>query len=173
MILFLTALDEKANWREFTCDLGSLENKFDFLSKIVARGTTLLTAYILDDNQRTDLPLAAFDGIPLSTGISALQEEWQAILSQPRWPSRLPDEELIRIAQQRIDYYQEVIATHQQMVGWLETWLQRTRNQNLEGAVQLRLLQCYESQIINRQTQLVKAHFQVALSTTRLTQLQA
>ena len=47
-ILFLTAFDQQANERTFSCELPSNEAQFDLLNDIVAQGHTLLTAYLIE-----------------------------------------------------------------------------------------------------------------------------
>jgi len=81
--LFLTAFDQQVKQREFSCALASIEANLDFLNHLIAQGHTLLTAHLIDDERRIDLPLVAFDGLPVATALQALQKEWQAILTQP------------------------------------------------------------------------------------------
>src|SRR4051812_43300616 len=101
MILFLTALDQQISQREFSCQLTSIEAHFDFLNQLVLQGHTLLSAYIIEDSSRTDLPLAAFDGLPMSKDVQALEQDWKAILRKPPIPSLLDHQELIKLTQRR------------------------------------------------------------------------
>ncbi|HEX9959225.1 MAG TPA: hypothetical protein VGA96_18285 [Fibrella sp.] len=172
MILFLTTLDRQANQREFNCRLTSMEANFDFLSSIVAQGNTLLTAYLVDENSRMDLPVAAFDGLPLSVGIDALQQEWQAILSQPDPFTLAHREGIIQLTRQRIDQLQRAIKTHERMAGWYSQWLQRTQEwTTVPESTRSRLIERYEAQLALHKFQLAKAHFQATLAVNRLNQL--
>lgn len=94
-MLFLTTIDPSNIKREFNCGFTSMEANFDFLSSIVAEGNTLVDAYILEGSSRMELPVAAFDGVPLSEVIRALQQEWEAVLSQPLQPLSAHRPELI------------------------------------------------------------------------------
>ncbi len=83
MTLFLTAIDQQGQNRQFSCHLDKLENGLDFLSSLVAKGETLVKASIIDDGQTIDLPIAAFDGVPYSAFIGELETEWEVILKKP------------------------------------------------------------------------------------------
>ncbi|RYF62903.1 MAG: hypothetical protein EOO39_29455 [Cytophagaceae bacterium] len=165
MTLFLIIADEQTTWREFNCELGSLEAHVDFLSQLVASGNTLLSAYLLnEDGSQTTLPLAAFDGCLMSTTFLALQEEWTLLLSRPVL-SLYVKEELSRIAQQRIDCCLATISVHQKMIGWLNQWLERNRKTSLS--------QHYEHRLASRQAQITTLQSRISLLTTRINYLEA
>lgn len=168
MVLFLTAFDKETNWHEFSCGLKSIEANFDFLSGLVAQGNTLVSACILEGANRTDLPLAAFDGAPLAKGIEALQQEWETILSrQNQRPQARPEERLRNT--QRVAYYEASIAVHLQMIHLFGQWLERTQAcQSVPGRA--KLISCYERQVDVHQVQMANDYRKVALAMNQLNQ---
>jgi hypothetical protein len=119
MVLFLTAIDGHSQTREFSCQLPELELAFDLLSQIVARGDTLVLAYVEEDDQITQLPLDAFDGTPFLDAIGKLEQEWLSVLSHAP-ECGLPDygshQELIEWLQKRIDHYEKQMATIESII---------------------------------------------------------
>ncbi|RZK37676.1 MAG: hypothetical protein EOO61_08690 [Hymenobacter sp.] len=171
MTLFLTALDQQANQREFDCQLNSLEDSFDFLSRIVARGDTLVSAYILEDSNRTVLPVAAFDGLPLSIGIQALQQEWQSILREPQRFNPIYLEELIELLYRRLSICETSVAAHKRMVDHFTRSLEWAQTSVSHESTRSYLIHKYEDQLWVYQTQLAKARFYANLCTSRLNYL--
>ena len=58
-----------------------LDIQLEVLNSFVALGNTLLSAYLLDDGIRIDLPVEAFDGSPIADCIRNLTKEYQQVLS--------------------------------------------------------------------------------------------
>lgn len=81
ILLFLKALDEDDQFREFICQVYELETALGTLSAIVAQGNKILEAYIIEEGQRTHLSTQAFDHQDLVYPIQQLQSEWQTILA--------------------------------------------------------------------------------------------
>lgn len=173
MILFFSALDNQANHRDFSCGLSSLEANWDLLSSLVAQGSTLLTAYVIDDDVRTNLPLAAFDGFPLSVDIQALQTEWRTILSTPRSVNSIHREELIALTRQRVHNAERAIIAQERMIDYFGKWLERTQKKSISESQRSQLVHQYEMQLAKHRVQLGKAHFYSRLATDRLNQLLA
>lgn len=171
MILHLTALDAHHTQREFSCILTSMEANFDFLNCIVAQGHTLLSAHLMEGSNRTELPVIAFDGLPISKAIQALEHEWQAILSSLYTVHPIHQQELIELTLRRIDSYRIRIAAHKRMIDYFNKWLQRTQNQTLTKPKRSELIRKYESQLAIHTTQLDKMLFDARLATKRLDQL--
>lgn len=58
-----------------------LEIQLEVLNSFVASGNILVSAYLVDDEGvRTDLPLGAFDGLPIVNNLRALTAEYQQVL---------------------------------------------------------------------------------------------
>jgi hypothetical protein len=58
-----------------------LDIQLEVLNSFVALGNTLLWAYLLDDEGiRFDLPVEAFDGLPIAESIRTLTVEYQHVL---------------------------------------------------------------------------------------------
>ncbi|GAB3330129.1 hypothetical protein GCM10027299_34500 [Larkinella ripae] len=54
----------------------------EVLSSFVALGNVLLSAYVIDDDGfRIDLPVEAFDGLPVANCVKILTSEYQQLLS--------------------------------------------------------------------------------------------
>ncbi|RAJ92247.1 hypothetical protein LX87_05215 [Larkinella arboricola] len=74
----VSASGEVSTHSHYCCEV---EGHFDVLNRCVTAGYTLLSAFVIDQGQRTDLPLEAFDGQPVSAYIKDLQEQYQQVLS--------------------------------------------------------------------------------------------
>ncbi|WP_460672937.1 hypothetical protein [Larkinella ripae] len=58
------------------------EIQMEVLSSFVALGNVLLSAYVIDDDGfRIDLPVEAFDGLPVANCVKILTSEYQQLLS--------------------------------------------------------------------------------------------
>lgn len=58
-----------------------LDVQLDVLNSFVAIGNVLLWAYLIDDEgTRIDLPVEAFDGLPIADCIQNLTKEYQQLL---------------------------------------------------------------------------------------------
>lgn len=172
-MLFITALDHEAQHQEFGCGLTSLEENLDFVNRIITEGYTLVTACLVENTSRTDLPVAAFDGVPMTPVLKALQDEWQTILTEPSSLPSVHQNELKAITRRRLDAYQLNIRGHQQMIGYLEQWLQRTQDRMLSEPRKSRLLQQYRHRLAVHQEQLTQTHFLFSLAQSRLCQMEA
>src|SRR3954469_9558317 len=101
MQLFLTAIDECDQLREYACPLQQLEVAFKILNDIVAQGHTLISSRIVEDDHATSLPVEAFDGACFQAAMKELEQEWQGILNKPVRPASTTHHELRQMAQQR------------------------------------------------------------------------
>ncbi|RYF64587.1 MAG: hypothetical protein EOO39_26395 [Cytophagaceae bacterium] len=171
MTLYLTALDLDNTQREFSCGLISLETSFDFLNHIVARGHTLVKAYILDGSSRTELPVMAFDGLPSLAATQALEREWQAVLASLPLTQSVHCQEMIALTRRRINGYALHIAAQERMITWLTTWLHRTQEKTLTEPMRSRLTGQYESQLGIHKAQRDKLLCGARLAMNRLNQL--
>ncbi|NEU70123.1 hypothetical protein GK091_24820 [Spirosoma agri] len=172
MIVF-TALDKEGGSTEFAYALSSIEAEFDFLSSLVAKGHTLLTVQLLDGSDRTDLPLAAFDGLPFSTFMEELHQEWLTTLRQPCQTDSSRHQELIRLTRLRIDQIEVAISAHERMIACSMRWLQRTQTSYLSDSRKTRLILRYESMIDFHKQQLRRARCRSQLIVNRLSHLLA
>lgn len=171
MMLYLTSIDHKSQDREFYCQLDTLEVAFDFLSDIVAKGSTLSQAYILDDGQRTDLPIAVFDGEPFLAAMQELEKDWQSLLTVPATLSLANGDELILLIQQRVKQFEMKIANYQKMIDRLEHLLQRTQKNFSSGPLKSKVISQYESMISRNRVWLIKAEISHKIILIRLSQL--
>lgn len=59
-----------------------IEIQMEVLNSFVAIGNVLLSAYLMDeDGFRIDLPVEAFDGLPVANRILSLTKQYQQVLS--------------------------------------------------------------------------------------------
>lgn len=173
MVLFLTARDQNFQFRKFSCQLDKLEVAFEFLTDIVAKGSTLLEAYIIDEGKRTELPLPIFDGSPFLTAMQELEHEWQALLSEPELLTSVQDSLLIPLIQQRARQYEKKIASYEKLIARLEQLLVRTQENFSAGPMKSRIISQYESMISKNQVWLIKAQISHQVVLNRLDQLLA
>jgi|GEM_PF-5861792 len=171
MMLILSALGENNQIKQFTCSLESVEDGFDFLSRIVAGGDTLLAAHLLENRKQVELPVTAFDGMPMSVAIRQLEHEWQAVLNAPAQTLASIGKETVRLIQSQIRQYQITIAQHQQMINHYQTWLRRTESSFGDVSRRNVLIRRYQVLIERHQIQLGKAQAGAQAVTNRLSAL--
>jgi hypothetical protein len=173
MVLFLTARDQNVQFRKFSCQLDKLEVAFEFLSDIVAKGSTLLQAYIVDEGKRTELPLTIFDGEPFLEAMQELEKEWQTLLHEPAMSTSLHETLLIPLIQHRARQFETKIASYQKLISRLEQLLGRTQKNFSAGPIKSRVISQYESMISRNQVWLIKAQISHQIMLNRLSQLSA
>lgn len=171
MVLFLASLDKEAQLREFSCQLDKLEVAFDFLSTIVAKGDTLLNAYILDNNERTDLPIDVFDGAPFLEAMQEIEKEWQSALSEPLQADPSHNRYIIEFTQQRVRQYETRIANEELMIRRLEQLLLRSAEAGSSETMRSQLVQEYEAMIVRYEVQLTRTKSAHKIAVDRLNQL--
>jgi hypothetical protein len=165
MMLVLTAIDSHHQLREFSCPISQLEVGFDLLNTIVARGHALISAYIMDDNQSTSLPLEAFDGGHFLTAVQELQEEWQTILSDPPQAASLPSVSLSQWRHQRVRRYEVRVDILKRTLDRLQEIWQRARDKTPGQSTPSPVQSHYRDLIERCKVRLIKAQllYQVAL----------
>ncbi|MBD2700036.1 hypothetical protein IC229_05275 [Spirosoma sp. BT702] len=162
MLLSFTALDEKARWREFCCELIGLEEAFDFLNLIANEGHTIVQAFIHEDSTCTELPGEAFDGKPISASIRKLEKQWkQALKSPPLKKPRRPanDSALLRqeLTRQRIKLCDTKITIFETSIHHFEILRQQTEDLQLSPFRKDKLIRHYEQSIVNYQHLIARA----------------
>jgi hypothetical protein len=171
MKLFFTAVDRQGNQREIMGTVDSLEKGFKLLNHLVAGGCTLLTAYVLDKNGRTDLPVAAFDGIPIDIAFAILQTEWEFVLADPLPTTITHYQDVLNLVRRQQINCAQRVSLLAQMIDRYKSWMQRTQEVCSVEKRRIRLLNNYQIQLERHQSQLQVARFQAALLSKRLNQL--
>ncbi|RZK44052.1 MAG: hypothetical protein EOO61_04535 [Hymenobacter sp.] len=171
--LYMTALDADAHERVFTCTLTTLEYAFDFLNHVVARGNMLLSAFVVDESGRTELPLAAFDGLPTTTTIQALIDEWTSILNKPISANSANQQVLIELTRRRLRSQQARQVWLREMIEHYSQWQQWSMDDVRWSARQRRVTHRYATQLARHQTQLADTRRVITALTNRLTHLAA
>lgn len=171
MVLYLTANDPANHPREFFCQVDTLEVAFEFLSSVVAQGSTLLQAYIVEDDRRTDLPVTVFDGTHFLKAIHNLETEWLSLLTVTTRSSATNYTGLIPLIQQRARLFAIKMATYENLIGELEHLLERTHTNFSPGPAKNRIISQYESMIQRNQAWLLKSQTSHKVILNRLEQL--
>jgi len=60
-----------------------LEVAFDQLNYFLSQEDQVLSAHLLDQKQRLELPLEAFDGQAFELPLASLKQQWEAVLRGP------------------------------------------------------------------------------------------
>lgn len=125
MTLSFTAIDRHNQFRDFSCQLASLEVALDVLSKITMQGSKILTAYIVDEGKRIQLSSEAFDGVSFSEPIYQLEKQWQEILGEPIRSAETVNDWHIQLTRQRIKILEEKIVQFGLIIARFEEFRQR------------------------------------------------
>ncbi|ARK13320.1 hypothetical protein [Fibrivirga algicola] len=173
MVFLLTAIDEACEIREFTCHLDKLENGLDFLSDLVAQGYILLKARILDENNFTQLPVEAFDGVPFSTALQQIEEEWKTILNEPVSRASVAHQAHIQRVQQKLAQCDKLIASYKLTITRLTALVERAHNLAESRQRGSGFIDHYKSIIDSYDTRLVNAYVIHHQLSQRLRQLGA
>lgn len=83
MVLLFTVIDREDRLKSFSWWFGSFEYALDVLSAVHQKGNRILKAEVVENHNRTQLPIDAFDGIMISNTMQALESQWQALLCAP------------------------------------------------------------------------------------------
>lgn len=145
MILSFTAIDKNAQLRDFFCQQDELESALDILSSIASQGDTLLTASIIDEESRLELPVEVFDGQQFSNSFKQLEKQWQAVLSKPIQPKKANDTWYIDLTQQRIGLYQRKIDHLSQLINWLEQFRRHAEKYIYDERLRTKAINRYDS----------------------------
>jgi len=171
MVLFLTAINRKAEFRDFFCLLGSLEHAFDALSAIAATGDRIIEARLLDEGKWTTLPIDIFDGQSFSTAIRVLETEWQQVLAQPLHAKPVHDPYLIDLTYRQIERHKTRIAHLRMVIKGIEQQRQKIITTVLKPH-QSRLIDRLDNSISQYQRHLERTQEMQRYTTERLTRWQ-
>ena len=128
MFLRLVAIDQLGEERNFTCELEQLEDGFDLLNHIVAKGHTLLEASIVDHHQSTSLPVEVFEGVSFLAAMQELQQEWESLLIQPTPALSFTQQQRIQWLEQRVQHFTRRIADIERLSAHFRGLIQRADN---------------------------------------------
>ncbi|MDB5240667.1 MAG: hypothetical protein JWP57_1292 [Spirosoma sp.] len=169
MVLLLTAFDKKAQFRQFTCHINTLEGALDTLSAITATGDILMEAHLLDEGKWTMLPVAVFDGQMLTIPLLDLQRQWQQVLVEPLASTPVDhDPFLMKLTHSHIQRYQTRSAV---LMGFIKQAKQQRQQvlMTTRGRCQARLLHRLDQRISLYQHQLDRLLQQQQHASDRLT----
>ncbi|GAB3939712.1 hypothetical protein GCM10028805_00530 [Spirosoma harenae] len=142
---FLLSLYTKDNcYRNFTIQGVSLETGLDFVNTIVNQGDQLKAVRCLDQNSYIELPAHVFDGESFTQSLSALQQEWEQLLTQPRAMSG-PAKTALGDWPMRVDQTKQMQIAHLQECHWqIQMLAERAELRLREGKYKTNLLRHYE-----------------------------
>jgi hypothetical protein len=143
MIFRLTTLDQQGETREFYYQQDTLEDGFEALNMIAAKGGVLTKAVVFDGAHTIELPIDAFDGQPVSPMITALEQEWRKLLLEPINPSAY--------RQWALDQMNQRISVHETVMLMLEQAIDETQQRLSRIQVDV-LREPYRSKIIHQLT---------------------
>jgi hypothetical protein len=154
MMFALLVTNEKGEGRTFSFQPDTLEQGFEFISELVAKGNCLHQVRLIDKDSQTILPEAAFDGASFVSVVRQLEVEWGAILSRPPASSRPVKywmQRRLAACHKRIDIQRRLLITLRGLLGQVP---------NLSaGEERKRLLtQRYGTALRINETQLLKSY---------------
>ncbi|RYE23019.1 MAG: hypothetical protein EOP45_07380 [Sphingobacteriaceae bacterium] len=82
LLLLITSADSSGEVRDFAYGTDRLELGFEFISKLVRQGTTLIKVKLFDEGHYISLPLEVFDGSSIAEPIQELEKEWRCLLTE-------------------------------------------------------------------------------------------
>ena len=82
LLLVFTGYSPKDEFQLCQLSVSSVNICFESLTSLTSAGCLLTSAVILDNELITVLPVAAFDGQSMESGMSELQSEWESLLCQ-------------------------------------------------------------------------------------------
>lgn len=84
MHLVLTTVDKQAQFRDFVCQLSTLELLLDAINAIALTSDLIIKAQLFDEGKEKgiELPIDGFDGQPISQQLQTLKKQWQQVLSK-------------------------------------------------------------------------------------------
>jgi hypothetical protein len=126
MVFSLRAIDSQGQQREFAYHIHAYESGLDVLSMIVAQGSILLEAQMLEGNKVIELPLEVFDGTSFSDVMQGLEQEWQCVLNQPAESTEQYADEYIQLTHQIVDQHQTHTAHLEEMRTQVDKLLPQT-----------------------------------------------
>lgn len=155
-MLFVTAIDRQAQWRNFSCQLDELELALDVAHSIACQGDTLINVCLLDGTSRLELPAAAFDEHPFTEVIQQLRAEWEFVLAQPVRSARSPMPS--GSARQRLHALQEAkIQNLRRTIRHLQALIDTSQRVLLPSLRQERSLRHYQRLVDRQRSALARA----------------
>ena len=147
MVVLFTAINNQTGPRSFSFRPTDLESGLDFLNIVQARGDSILSAHLIDEDGIIELPIETIDGIPFAAPIHKLEQEWKAVLAKCIPPVSCIDQELVDWNLKRIDNCEEKLANQVLMVERLNLLLQRAEEKLVSEPERSQLVDHYKLQI--------------------------
>ncbi|MFD2937339.1 hypothetical protein [Spirosoma flavum] len=173
MLLIFSTIDPYNQSHHYSWWFNTIETACDALSTVSLKKNQIVKAEILDNEQRTQLPPQAFDGVTISFALQQLEKQWQQILRKPLKIISEADQWLIDLTKQRIKAGQATLEQSCQMILQLETGRKRAKNLVCEKNRKAKFVTDYESMLSTYQAYVVKIKAQQKVALDRLTQLES
>ncbi|MVM36769.1 hypothetical protein GO730_02295 [Spirosoma sp. HMF3257] len=186
MILLFTVYHRQKGIKSFSLYPFSLEAGLDFINYVCSQqDNKLISIHLIERETVTELPVAAFNGVPFSKNIHELEQVWQALLPKPLSKKRRVNKSAPKSPVAKLDLTQEHIDQLLQQIQFSETWMaQQTQSLNqLDVCHQWamipslpsrsHLLRNYQSQIVSLKKQMSKSIIDHTQLTGRLESLLA
>ncbi len=161
MVLSLTTIDNRNEYRDFCWWFERLETTFDVINSISSRGDQIISVKVIDNEHSVSLPIEAFDGIPCSRIVRQLEDEWKQVLIQPVNLRSLSHQRLIALTREQIKSQHTRIAQLTAAIEQLELWRQDVLSSTFTETHQMNVLsrtqmsvQMYQQHLANAQDRL-------------------
>ncbi|GAB2552606.1 hypothetical protein [Spirosoma aerophilum] len=156
MHLIFSAIDTQAQFRNFSWWFTNLETIYDVLNSVVARGSQLVKIEIVENDQRTALPVEAFDGTFSSEAIYKLEQEWQQLLSTSVHVQPVLNQHMLGLTRQQKKHYENRIAE-------LELAIKTIKEQNQQVMDTVFVEPCRSDLIKKNEMALLQYHHHLAV----------
>ncbi|MBD2755258.1 hypothetical protein [Spirosoma validum] len=157
MYLRLNVIDSNQEKRQFIFQFENLEIGFDIVNRIKKQGDILISADLIDDYQRTSLPVEAFDGVSFLAELKQLELEWISILAKS-FPIRLRlDLEATHWYRKKLSFYEQSIVRLELMISDVNS---RCEHQEIPFRTKSEVVfNRYQSIVRRYEAQLKQAHW--------------
>jgi len=168
--IFIMTLDPTGQSRNFSF-FAKLEVVLEQLNYLIQNGENVIQAYVVDQQQRLELPLEAFDGQPFLAPLQELEQQWQFILSGPQSADSVQKRYSIELAKTRIRHLETNQTHFERTSERLHSLRQRALERLPEGTNRLNLISHYEQLIAQNELKMTSLKIRYDAARRRLTQL--
>lgn len=172
MTLTFSSIDSTNQVREFSWWFTSLEFVCDVLDSLVAKGSQLIKVELIDNDQRIQLPVQAFDGSSSSEAMRQLESEWRQVLSEPVDFRSVHNQWLIGLAREQVRSHEDRIARLELAIQAVEQRRQHVQDSIFDEPCRSILITRNEMAIQQYQQHLANAQLRQQTTLNQLRQLQ-
>jgi len=168
--ILIIGLTPTGETREFAF-FAKLEVVLEQLNYLINSGENVIQAYLIDQRQRLELPLAAFDGQPFLAPLQELERQWQFILGGPQSVDSIHTRYMLELTRKKLLLYESRKEEYEQISDYINQLNQRALTHLPEGIVKQRQLNRYATLIARNEATLARLRTNCKLTQERLDQL--